>query len=217
MVKMPFPFLVLDELATIKGYSKSDESGYWSNQVRNTTKQPFTVRTKAGIVETALYKELKCTAKGAKYAKSVYCAFFDENKELAIGNITFVGAALSAWIEFSKAHKTDTGCVIIEGKSAEKTNGATKYFEPVFGFKEKVSEETEQKALELDKELQTYLTAYFTLQGQTGAVESENDDDYRTQRDKELEDFSEPEEMSQLIAQKRDSHVLPDLDVDDAF
>jgi len=156
---LPFTFIVLDTLSTIKGYSDSAGSGFWSNEVRNTTKDKMTLRNKDGVVAEGLYQEIKGhrDATGAKYSQSVYIAYF-EGKDLVIGNIQIMGAALNAWIDFRGGNDIMKGAVTVKDK-VEGKKGATVYQIPVFEMKE-LSAETEAKAIELDKELQSYLSEY---------------------------------------------------------
>lgn len=156
---LPFTFLVLDKLSTIKGFSDADQSGFWSNEVRNTKIEPFTVRTKKGIVATGLYETLAGVLNaGAAYCQSVYIAYYDGG-ELVIANFQIHGSAIGAWIEFCKKNKVYDKAVTITGATAMK-KGKTDYFVPVYAAKE-ISEETNLKAIELDRELQEYLSAYF--------------------------------------------------------
>lgn len=83
-IDLPFVFLVLDVLTTIKGYSDEDESGIWANEIRNLKTEELTVRTKHGIKAKGLYEEVK-NVLGAKYSQSVYIAYKDGG-ELKIGN-----------------------------------------------------------------------------------------------------------------------------------
>lgn len=160
IVDLPFTFLVLDRLATIKGYSDSDQSGFWSNEVRDTRTEMFTVKTKKGTVTTALYKDLAPILNlGACYSQSVYIAYYDTNKKLVIGNIQMNGSAIGEWITFCKGKDLYKCAVKIESATPAK-KGATNYFTPVFKALP-VSEETNAAAIALDKELQEYLTAYF--------------------------------------------------------
>ncbi len=158
-VPLPFQFIVLDTLSTIKGYDDNAGSGFWSNEIRNTKTDILTVRSKGGICATGLYEKVitdrNCT--GAKYCQSVYIAY-KEGKDLKIGNIQIQGAALGSWIEFCK--KNDIYKISISVKSfTEGKKGKTIYQIPTF-LVGTVSEEINAKALELDKELQIYLNAY---------------------------------------------------------
>ena len=157
-VPLPFEFLVLDELATITGYSKRDESGYWSNEVRSVTKDTLTVRTKHGVAQEGLYSELAdVRAKGAKYAKSIYLVY-KTKQGWEIGNFKAHGSALSAWIEFSQTCVVQNGKVILtKGEQQEAPTGA--FYSPELTYEHSTPEE-DGIAIGLDKELQTYLNQY---------------------------------------------------------
>lgn len=159
-LNLPFTFIVLDTLNTIKGFCKPKGSGFWSNEVRDTTKDKMTLRDKDGIVAEGLYRDIIMLreSKGAKYSQSVYIAFF-EGKDLVIGNIQIMGASLNAWIDFRKDHEVMKGAITVKD-SKEETNGDNTYQVPIFEVKE-LSDETNSKAIELDKELQDYLSKYF--------------------------------------------------------
>lgn len=174
-VKLPFEFLVLDQLATITGYCEQDQSNYWSNEVRSVAKEELTVRTSKGTKEVGLYKDLtEVRSKGAKYAKSVYVAYLDGD-DFVIGNLKASGAALTAWIELSNKYVLDNGKVRLTG-SEEGKKGATTYFIPKFEWvpSEVVEDEA---AIKLDKELQQYLNQYLTAARLVaGRGEGEGDD-----------------------------------------
>lgn len=157
-VKLPFTFLVLDQLATITGFNEQDKSSYWSNEVRSIAKEELVVRTSNGTKQSGLYKDLAdVRSKGAKYAKSVYLAF-EDNGEYVIGNLKAAGAALTSWIEFSNKVVVTNGKVSLTG-SEEAKKGATTYFTPTFLWS---SSDTDQDEIanDLDKELQVYLSQY---------------------------------------------------------
>lgn len=175
-VKLPFTFIVLDTLSTIKGYSQADEVGIYSNEIRSTNEDILHVKTFKGVtVAKGIYKEIKDTivGQGGKFAQSCYIAFFDDNKVLQIGNITFTASSLGggenkkegyevgAWIGFTKANKANImkGAIVMEKDERVCVNGATKFFCPKFKIKE-ISDETNKKAFDLDVELQGYLETY---------------------------------------------------------
>ena len=157
---LPFTFLVLDCLSTIKGYSDADQSGFWSNEVCDLKTEPFTVRSKKGICAKGLYDAVISDRRinGAKYCQSVYIGYLD-GQDLVIGNLQLTGAALSSWIDFRKKAKIYEGTVKV-AKWIDCKKGATNYTTPVFEMLE-VKPETDEKAKVLDKELQAYLTLYF--------------------------------------------------------
>lgn len=157
-MELPFHFLVLDQLATVTGFSDEDQSSYWSNEVRSVAKEELTVKTSKGTKQTGLYKDLAdVRAKGAKYAKSIYIAYY-EGDEMVIGNIKASGAALTAWIELSNRFHVENGKVVLTG-SEEAKKGTTIYFTPTFEW-ENSDPDDDQKAIKLDKELQIYISQY---------------------------------------------------------
>lgn len=166
-IELPFIFIPLDILSTCKGYNDQEKVGYYSNEVRSTKKEPFTVRTKNGIVMTGLYEQVKekLAPKGLKYVQSVYVAIKEEGKGLVIANLQLTGSALGPFINFCDGKKvTEIGVVVKSANPMKK--GATKYFEPIYEVMP-VSEATNKVAAELDTELQEYLTAYFAKAGAT--------------------------------------------------
>lgn len=165
-VPLPFKFLILDKVSQITGgIDRGDQYvGFWSNAVKNTKTQKFTVRSKSGIEAQGFYDDIKGTP-GVKFLTGLYIAFYDDDKNLQIGYLKIKGAALTAWIEFTKAHRNIyEGAFGIVGSNKCK-KGTNTYYEPVFEHFPNVSDEADQKAKELDVRLQEYLTAYFAQSG----------------------------------------------------
>lgn len=161
-VDLPFSFIVLDEMHTISGFNEKEHAGFWSNEVKS-LKDPLTVKTKSGTVATGLYADISdgIKAKGAKYTKSVYIAFKNEEGELAIGNIKIAGAALTSWIEFQKKYNVEECAVMVGDKPKKAKKGSTTYFIPVFEG-QKLGESTKKAAVALGYELQKFLDSYFS-------------------------------------------------------
>lgn len=162
-VPVPLSFVVLDQLATVKGWSDGDQSGYWSNEVKFAGKDTLNVRTSKGQKASGIWKEIKGDSNiaGSKFNASVYIAA-QGREGLEIQNIAFSGASLNAWIEFVNANKGVTSGkskVVITGFSDEK-KGAVKYQVPVFEAAD-ITEEELTEATALDVALQEYLTSYF--------------------------------------------------------
>lgn len=170
-LELPFNFLVLDQLSTIGGYHDEIGSGIWSNEVRNIKLEALTVRTKNGVYGKGTYDMVK-NLKHVRYCKSIYIAYYDENQELQIGNFQAVGSSLSAWIDFTKGKDVYENAVSIT-KAVSAKKGATKYFVPVFEVKSPVADQTNAKALELDKELQKYLADYLARNAEDNHIEPE--------------------------------------------
>lgn len=167
-----FVFLLLDELATIKGWHDPSESGIFANEVRDTRQETLVVKSfKGGELASGLYQAIKdrVVAVGGHFVSSCYIAYKD-GEELKIGNIRFKGAALSAWMDFKKqcpSKKDSSGksvkayyvdAVKIDGFDQQKKGGTT-FRVPVFSL-QAVSEDTNTQATALDVELQAFMSDY---------------------------------------------------------
>lgn len=178
--KLPFEFIVLDELATVTGYNKQSDSGITSNEVKDTREQALNVRSfKGGDIARGLYAEIKDTIKaaGGKYTRSIYIAE-KVNNQYVISHIKFAGAAYGAWYEFTKNHNPETGKFLLTG-SVEGKNGATVYQMPTFKYGD-LNEADIEAATELDTDLQKYLERYIKniqLEQDTSVQVDELDDD----------------------------------------
>jgi len=201
-VPLPFEFLVLDELATITGFCEPDESGYWSNEVRSVAKEELTVRTAKGTKQVGLYKDLAdVRSKGAKYAKSIYIVY--KTKEgYEIGNIKASGAALTAWIEFGNKYVVQNGKVTLTG-AEEAKKGTNTYWTPVFEYSSATKEE-DAEAINLDVDLQVYLSQYLAARPETARHEDDAiDPDLGKATEEEILDYE---------ARKAAKHKLNDED-----
>lgn len=160
-VPVPFEFIVLDQLATVKGWSDQDESGYWSNEVKSVGKDTLNVRTKVGLKESGLWRDIKGSVgiAGAKYHASIYVAA-KGREGLEIQNLSLTGAALNAWIEFTKKTNLKTNKVTLSGWSDAK-KGSVKYKVPVFEAVPVESAELEE-AKDRARELKAYHEEYFS-------------------------------------------------------
>lgn len=203
-VALPFSFLVLDELNTITGFSESDRSSFWANEVRNMQKSEFVVKTGAGVKARGKYADLAdVRSKGAKYAKSMYIAFKDDEGELAIGNLKLFGAALTAWIDFNKAYDPYKCAVTITDTPKQGKKGSTTFFSPVFEAR-KIDQSTNAQAEKLDEELQVYLKGYLNREPDDEPVAS---DEMRPSRsmspeDVEIEDVETKADSEAKTAEK---------------
>lgn len=175
-VETPFEFIVLDTLATIKGWSDADDSGFWSNEVRSVGKDTLTVRTKSGAKASGIWKDIKGlpAVSGAKYNSSVYIATKGRDG-LEINNLQLSGAALNAWIEFTGKNSVTKNKVILS-EWADAKKGAVKYQTPVFTAVPFEGDEKDE-AIVLDQELKAYLTEYFNYVPDAEQAPSKNTKD----------------------------------------
>lgn len=160
-VPTPFEFIVLDQFATIKGWSDQDESGYWSNEVKSVGKDTLNVRTKNGLKESGIWRDIKGSVgiAGAKYHSSIYVAAKGRDG-LEIQNLSLTGAALNSWIEFTKANDIRKNKVTL-ADWADAKKGSVKYKTPVFTATPMEDAERDE-AVELAKELKVYHDEYFS-------------------------------------------------------
>lgn len=244
LVTLPFTFLVLDQLNTVSGYDKNI-GGFYATEVRN-AKDPITVFANKKPIQTGEWKTELKLINGTKFTKSIYIAFYDDQKQMQIGNIKFSGSALSGlsdktveqnlkdyranpqenelfsetflsnvgWFNFCDGWKgqiEEIGVQII-GKVWDK-NGTSVFYRPVFKANTKVTPETNEKALQLDRELQTYLTAYLAQNKQpeqAQAASATGNNSYINQRNAELDDYEKSTDTK-----FDDSNGLPPVEDDD--
>ena len=162
-VPLPFRFVLLDELSTIKGWHDASDSGISSNEVRNMRLEPLAVRSfKGGDLANGLYADIKdrVAAIGGHYVSNLYIGFKVGNN-LSICSLQLHGGALSSWFEFRKKVGPDLYKEAIEiGSFTEGKKGSVVFKIPQWKLM-KLSPETHELAVELDAELQKYLTDYF--------------------------------------------------------
>lgn len=210
-MKMPFNFLVLDTLSTCKGFDDNLQMGYYSNEVRSTKTDIITVRNKKGIVFSGLYEAAKekLGTKGLKYYQSVYIGQ-KEADGLGLYNIQLGGSGLSAFIEFCK--ENDVNKIAVSVKDViEKKKGKTVYFEPVYTAV-KVSDKANAEAVELDKELQEYLSAYLAKNASAvpaEVVDENQDNGLNTKKSAPKSEVKTEEEEKEIVFNPSDD--------DDAF
>jgi hypothetical protein len=98
--------------------------------------------------------------RGGKFCKSVYLAHKGPEGTWIIGCLKASGSALSAWIEFTKRYNVGDGKIIMN-RGAQQDAPTGPFYPPEFKW-EKWGDEDYQVAVELDKELQVYLSQYLS-------------------------------------------------------
>jgi len=175
LVKLPFAFIVLDELSTIRGWCDATESGIFANEVRDTVAEPFVVKSFDGpVIAEGFYRDIRdrVAAAGGRFTANIYIAYKDVDK-LKIGAVQFHGAALNAWVEFRK-----TAGAAIYSKAVrvasfkEGKKGSIVFRTPVFGLLD-CSKEADDAAGLLQEELKKYHAEYFSRTKQQAAAPTE--------------------------------------------
>lgn len=158
-----FTFVLLDQMASVGGWHEPSQSGIYSNAVRDTRQEVLLVKSfKGGNIAEGFYKAIKDTVgmAGGYFVADCYIAFKGDDGKLTIGAIKFKGAALSAWMEFTKANRADLYKKAVEIYGfTEGKKGRVVFRVPQFRLKG-LSDASNAEAVKLDVELQEFLTAY---------------------------------------------------------
>ena len=161
-VKLPITFIVLEEYHCIKGFSDSDQTGIYSNEVLQIGTEEMEVRSYKGrIIAKGKYKDIKgaVNAAGGNYHKSIYAV----TKEGELINISLKGAAVSKWsklVEKGAWKRLSDEWISIESAEDHK-KGMVKYSTPNFVFNTSLSENEFKTVKSKATELENYLTTYF--------------------------------------------------------
>lgn len=161
-VKLPLTFIVLEEYHKISGFSDSDQTGIYSNEVLQIGTEELEVRTHKGrIIASGIYKNIKgaVNAAGGNYHKSIYAV----TKEGELINISLKGAAVSKWsklVEKGAWKRLSDEWISIESAEDHK-KGMVKYSTPNFVFNTSLSDAELKMVQAKATELENYLTTYF--------------------------------------------------------
>lgn len=161
-IPLPFKFLVLDELHTVKGWNDASSSQINSNEVKFISRDEMVVKPfKGNEIAKGLYKDIKekIKASGGHYVKSVYCMLEDGS----IANLQLKGAACQSYGDFTaKTRSRLTDEWVVVAKAIDGKKGAVKYTTPGFEFDKSLSESEADLADEAFNTLEAYLKTYLT-------------------------------------------------------
>ena len=161
---IPFGFIVLDEVNCITGYSESKKLGFYSNEIKELSKDVLVVRCGKDIVAKGLYEDIKekMKAQGGKFTTCAY-AVIRNGSGFDMVRIMFAGASVGAWFEFKrKANIYGDNAVIISGWKEDK-KGAVTFNVPIFSTSS-IKPEVVHETGELDAELQSWLKPFMFQQ-----------------------------------------------------
>lgn len=168
LIQLPFKFLFLDQLQSVKGWSDALNGQIISNEVKTVSDQEITAvcyhknvkgeSTKTTIAK-GLYKDIKdaVVSAGAKYHKSIYVMLEDGT----LANIQLKGACVKEWGDFfnrSKKRLADEWVIIKKANDGKK--GAVKFTTPNFEFERSLTEDESLQADNVFDELDAYLKVY---------------------------------------------------------
>lgn len=158
----PWSFVLLDQMATVRGWHEPSKSGIYSNEVRDTRSEVMLVRAhKGGTLAEGVYQQIKARAKeaGGRFTANIYCAYKVGDK-LKIGAVQLRGLGLREWSKFVKENRKAVyeKAIKVSAGAKEKV-GKNEAIIPAFSLMD-LSEEMNKQAVLLDIELQEYLKAY---------------------------------------------------------
>ena len=174
-IPLPFKFLVLDELHTIKGWNDASSSNIYSNEVKFISKEVMTVKPfKGNEIAKGYYKDIKdkVVAAGGHYTKSIYVMLEDGS----LANISLKGSGVQKWGDFTQKTRNrlaDEWVTVAKAEDGKK--GAVKFSTPSFSFANSISDEEANMADEAFNILESYLKTYLAKAEPT-IVEEEEDD-----------------------------------------
>lgn len=159
-----FTFILLDQLATVKGWHDASDSGIFANEIRDIKQDVLVVKSfKGGTLAEGTYKAIrdKIIAHGGHFTANLYVAIKIDDV-LSIASVQLKGAALSSWMEFAKQHRADLYKKAVRSKGfTEGQKGKITFRTPIFSLTD-VTPETDAKAIECDRVLQEFLKSYFS-------------------------------------------------------
>lgn len=178
-VPLPFTFLLLDELASVRGWHDASDSGIRSNMVRDVKADVLVVKAhKYGVIAEGHYRSIKdkVNAAGGNFTANLFIGFKDDSGTLQIGAMLLKGVALRSWMEFRQEQRKAVyeGAVTLTGYTEGK-KGSITYRAPVFALKADIAESTKQQAMALDAELQAWLDTHLSQRTEEQASAVEDD------------------------------------------
>jgi hypothetical protein len=175
LVQLPFTFLVLKEMHTVKGWHDKSQSGIYANEVKNISSEVIEVKSfKGGLLAKGIYKEIKeiINNVGGNYVKSIYAM----TKDGEIINIALKGAAVQEWGEaFNKGRSRMADEWITVAAADDRKKGSVKYSVPLFAFDKSLSTKENDLADIAYNKLESSLS-----NRDTRKVESSDDDDFES-------------------------------------
>jgi len=199
-ISMPFYFVVLDELSTIKGFNEKNNCGIYSNEIRSLKDDILNVKSfESGIKIVGKYQDIKDSAfrEGGKFCKSIYAMLITGKDKYELVNFQLHGSAFSGWMD-KKFNAEQYACGVKECKEEKK--GTNSYLVPVFE-KFKLTTEINNLAIEMDKKLQVYLANYLNQKIEEEATEvvEQEDQSYNALPEGDIKPIANFKEDTEII------------------
>ena len=153
--ELPMKVMFLENFSTIRGWSDSNSSSIYANDITYLNSQPITVKLAKGgkVIASGLYNDIKAdvNAMGGKFTKSVYC-ISEEGKIICV---LFKGAALASYSEFMDKVSSDAleNRWLVVNSFEKKKKGSIKYTVPTFQLGDTLSSDEFKQADEAYKQV----------------------------------------------------------------
>ena len=177
LVNLPLEFIVLEEYHTVKGFSDSDQTGIYANEVLQISAEEMEVKTfKGRVIAKGVYNEIKQTVNGAggTYHKSMYIV----TKDGELLNLSFKGAVVGKWSKFTEKgqfKRLKSEWVSIKTVENHK-KGMVSYSTPDFEFSKKITQKEIDGIMPKVTEFTEYMANYFD-NGSASKIEVKEDED----------------------------------------
>jgi hypothetical protein len=154
-------FMFLDQTYSVTGWNDTSHSGIYANEVKNISSGILTVKAFKGqgqLVGNWNSIKDRVRSMGGKFTANIYVAIKTKSG-LTLATIQLKGSAFAKWNDFKKAvgdKAVESGAVSVVNHLDGK-KGAVSFKTPVFELISEISPESNIAAIELDKELQSYL------------------------------------------------------------
>ena len=187
-IPLPFKFLVLDELHTIKGWNDASSSNIYSNEVKFISKEVMTVKPfKGNEIAKGYYKDIKdkVVAAGGHYTKSIYVMLEDGS----LANISLKGSGVQKWGDFTQKTRNrlaDEWVTVAKAEDGKK--GAVKFSTPSFSFANSISDEEANMADEAFNILESYLKTYLAKADIEVVLNGDIANDFNDMQDAAIDD-----------------------------
>tara|TARA_R110001606_G_scaffold58220_4_gene139661 strand:- start:20883 stop:21716 length:834 start_codon:yes stop_codon:yes gene_type:complete len=158
-----FSFMFLDQTYSVTGWNEPSHSGVYANEVKDISNGIFTVKAfKGQDSHVGNWTSIKDRVKsmGGKFTCNIYIAI-KTKQGLELSVVQLKGAAFAKWNKFKKNSgdkALEIGAVKI-ASHLDGVKGAVKFKTPIFELIPEVTAESNNSAIELDKQLQEFLAS----------------------------------------------------------
>jgi len=194
LLPLPFAFIPLYKMFTVKGFNQKENKGYWANEVNNKLTEKITVMCKnnaTGEIKQyikGLYSDIKDQIDNrAFFTESLYVGVKDSAGQLRLANIQIQRSGIGNWFDFNKNNDMSKIAVQVASFTNE-VSGAVKFTSPVYSALP-ITPQTDAEAYKLQQIVKEYIAEYLKY-----TASESNEQEHETQ-------FKSPEPQAQAWEQ----------------